>query len=154
MQKSVLEHPTQKRCEGCKEMTDGPVPLDFDWVAARSECSLYRVFRELREGVTQDVEKRNTCKQPDNPNKWTVGAASDKAFTVFREETKFHPKFASVDFLLSDEGVTIVDWKKTKFTATLSLNNEGRCIFKIGKTELEQWQVRRMALENLFFGAI
>jgi hypothetical protein len=134
-------------------MTEKPVPLEFDWVTARAECSLYRVFKELREGVTQDVEKRNTCKQPDNPNKWTVGAASDRAFSVFREENKFHPKFASVDFLLSDKGITVVGSGKndSKFTAITSLNNEGRCIFKVGKAELEQWQVRRMALEAIFF---
>ncbi len=39
-----------------------------------------------------------------------------------------------------------------EFSVTLTLNNEGRCKLRVdGAEELEQWQVRRIALEKLFF---
>jgi hypothetical protein len=39
-------------------------------------------------------------------------------------------------------------------TAGITLNNEGLCKLKVGETELDHWQVRRMALERLFFGPL
>lgn len=39
-----------------------------------------------------------------------------------------------------------------KLRATITLNNEGRCMLKVDGEELEPWNVRRMALEDLFFG--
>ena len=33
------------------------------------------------------------------------------------------------------------------------LNDEGRCLLRIGNKEYERWQVRKMALEVLFFVA-
>lgn len=135
-------------------MTDTPVPSELDWVKARAECSLYRVFKELLEGVKKDVEKRNYYRQQGQPSKWTVGAITSNGFTVFREETTFKPSGETIDFVLSEHGIKVSNENETKFTATLSLNNQGRCVLKVGNAELEQWQVRRMALESLFFGAV
>jgi hypothetical protein len=39
-----------------------------------------------------------------------------------------------------------------QFTGALTLNNNGECRLRVKDEELEQWQVRRMALEELFFG--
>ncbi len=40
-----------------------------------------------------------------------------------------------------------------QFSITLTLNNKGQCRLRIdGGEELEQWQVRRIMLEELFFG--
>jgi ornithine cyclodeaminase/alanine dehydrogenase-like protein (mu-crystallin family) len=36
--------------------------------------------------------------------------------------------------------------------ASITLNSDGQCKLKVGNDELEQWQVRRMALETLSFG--
>jgi hypothetical protein len=36
---------------------------DFDWVRARSECSLQKVFLRLLAGVESDVDERNAISQ-------------------------------------------------------------------------------------------
>jgi len=135
-------------------MIDKSVPSEFDWVTARAERSLYRAFKELLKGVEQDVDKHNTHRQQGDPSKWTMAGVSSNGFSVIREEASFHPSGASIDFMLSEKGITVSDEKGAKFTAVLSLNNEGRCIFKVDKAEMEQSQVRRLALESLFFAPI
>lgn len=39
------------------------------------------------------------------------------------------------------------------FSATVTLNDSGRCKFRVGADELDQWQVLKRALEPLFFQA-
>ena len=45
------------------------------------------------------------------------------------------------------------DWgSKKKWYATVGLNDEGRCVLRLEDgTELEPWQFRKRALEDLFF---
>lgn len=152
VQKPILEYPTEKtRPEGNQEMTDNPASVEFDWVTARAECSVYRAFKELLEGVKKDVDKRNSLRRDSDP-KWSVKAIDEKGFTVFREENTSFPSGATIDFVLSEHGIKVSDEKALKFTVAVTLNDEGRCIFKAKNLEREQWQVRRMALEDLFFG--
>jgi hypothetical protein len=40
------------------------------------------------------------------------------------------------------------------FEATPTVNDEGKCRLKVNGIEREFWQVRRMALEKLFFETV
>jgi len=50
-------------------MDENKKPPNFDWVAARTQCSIQDVFEELRSGIKQDVEARNKSlsDRPDAP---------------------------------------------------------------------------------------
>jgi hypothetical protein len=142
-------------------MAEGLVPTSFDWVRGRAECSLYKVFKELLVGVREDVDTRNSI-QPNHNPKWSVGALSSNRFSVLREEnTNGCPVNSSVEFILAKDHLEIVDDDETspvsntspRLVATITLNNEGLCRLKVGDVELEQWQLRRMALESIFFGS-
>jgi hypothetical protein len=34
----------------------------------------------------------------------------------------------------------------------IGLNDEGRCVLRENGAEFEEWQVRKLALESMFFG--
>jgi hypothetical protein len=127
------------------------IPRELDWVKARSECSIARVFSELYLGAKNDVEAINlTPIATDNiGSPFDVHAnPSGNSFVVFRTENIHR----TVKFRLGPDRIEIIN-QAGQFTITLTLNNEGRCKLKVnGGEELEQWQARRMMLEGLFFG--
>jgi hypothetical protein len=56
-----------------------------------------------------------------------------------------------VRFSLATNGISLKRGQNT-FMIALTLNDEGRCKLSVdGGPQQEQWQVRRMALEGLFF---
>ena len=121
---------------------------NFDWVTARAKCSLVEVFEKLRLQVGVDVQTRN--KLLSDPR---------DAFSVIESEAK--PSFSvivpsnplpSITFSLSDERIGVSHKGRLIFEATLTLGDDGECRLKINGKERELWQMRRMALEELFFG--
>jgi hypothetical protein len=44
----------------------------------------------------------------------------------------------------------VSDGGNLTFEATVTLNDEGRCVAKVDDQERELWQLRKMALEKLF----
>ena len=64
----------------------------------------------------------------------------------------FRTPHRSVVFELVDEGIRVRDDQKVSFIATATISNERICKLKVDDQEYEFWQVRKMALENLFFG--
>jgi hypothetical protein len=131
------------------------VPVDFNWVTSRAECSLLAVFKALELGAREDVETVTSLVMPHERVSFSV-VASHCRFSVIREDgaTPASPIPRSRDVNFTVEGQEIVASKGNKILlrAAITLNNEGQCKLKIGDEELEQWQVRRMALEELFFG--
>jgi hypothetical protein len=124
------------------------IPQEFDWVKAKGNCSTLSVFNELRLGVEGDV---NAALRPDefssSPFAFRANTLGDY-FIVFRQENAG----ARVEFNCETNRITIRAQDK-ELVVMLTLNNEGRCKLRIGDgDELEQWQVRRIALERLFFG--
>lgn len=82
-----------------------------------------------------------------------------KVFTMVSNTTSFKVLSAvenrqiGVKFSLGDKAITVTDTHgNTIFEATITLNDEGECRLKINGLERETWQVRRTALERLFFG--
>lgn len=120
----------------------------MDWVKARAECSLADVFVGLRRDIERDVLTRNglTVEGIASYKFRIVKAPGDRddEFSVVREGVD--GAMRSIDVTYRPPTIEIGELR-----ATLTLNEEGRCLFVIAGQELESWQVRRRALERLFF---
>ena len=126
------------------------IPRELDWVKELAACSIVKVFNELRMGVEEDVKAANLVRRrsPRTEFRLIPNNAND-AFTVLHDGGPG----PQVNFYLESNQIKIDDLASNQtFLVTLTLNNEGRCKLRINGEEFEQWQVRRMALERLFFG--
>jgi len=76
-----------------------------------------------------------------------VHIADDTAFSVQRlDSPRPHAH------LFVNAGAIEVAVGQTTFRFTVGINDEGRCVLKDDEDkEYEQWQVRKLALEKLFF---
>ncbi len=129
-------------------MTNISLPTDFDWVRARSACSLPVVFKELQLGVQNDALAMESLAA--GQVRFSVTALMRGRFSVVREEKGFPD---SMTFALENGAITVRDDENAVIaTATVTLNDKGECKLKVGTDELEQWQFRRKTLEKLFFG--
>jgi hypothetical protein len=129
----------------------GEVPQELNWVKARAACSLRKVFAELYRDVEEDVKLANAELHTSNtkrPFEITKTGAGD-AFLVHREEA-IRP---TVRFELSEDAITVIsDLTNETAVYDVGLNDEGRCMLRSKQfEEFERWQVRRRALEALFF---
>ncbi len=129
------------------------VPQELNWVEARSVCSLERVFRELQLGAQYDVEQANKVMKESTESNASFDIAdfpSGRSFMVFRGGGQN----GTVKFHLANDQIVVAGPGET-FSITLTLDNEGRCKLRVdGGDGLEQWQVRCMILEDLFFGPL
>jgi hypothetical protein len=122
----------------------------FDWVTARSACSLPKVFKELRLQVEEDVKTRNALRPDNSPYEFLV-AENGPEFTVTLETKDVR---RSVTFGLAEHAISVGDnMGNQMFEVTLTFNDEGECRLNVSKDQLDLWQVRRMALEDLLFGS-
>lgn len=128
--------------------TEKMVPEELNWVKARHECSLLQVFKTLELGVKGDIDAINSLIRPGVMLKFHL-ASHGTRFSAICEVNGQHSH--SVDFGLKDNEILVAENNTAKFTATLTLTNSGECKLRVSGDELEQWQVRRKALENLFF---
>jgi|SRR5271169_6739144 len=131
------------------------LPVNFNWVKSRGDCSIAAIFKALELGVCADVDAVKVLLRPEGGSTFSI-VASYKRFSVIREEaaSSKSPLGSSrdVNFVLEGHEIVISEGNRERFKATITLNNEGQCKLVVGQNELEQWQVRRMALEELFFG--
>jgi len=132
---------------------DTDLPPDFSWVKARADCSIWKVFKELELGAQDDIETINSLRQPDDQYKFSLVKTAGKRFSVVLESHGLPLSSKSVDFTVSGQMIVVGSNGVTLLTASLTLNDVGQCRLKINNKELEQWQVRRLALEDLLFDA-
>ena len=129
---------------------DQELPRNWDWVAARSECSERQFFERLYLGAVENVAKRTAL----------LTSAELSARTLFRHES--HQGLFSVFTEASNgpmvrfrlDGKRIVvesDQGDVKFDGTITLDDRGRCRLRVGNEELDEWQVLKRALEQLLF---
>ena len=121
---------------------------EIDWVTIRSRCSLAPVFETLKLQLAGDVDKRNS---QVGDNLYTLVVNEGRMSVVFQPEPG--ATFGqSVVFVLTRSAIEIVDTNgQLKFKATPTINNDGECRLKINGKEMELWQVRKLALEDIFF---
>jgi hypothetical protein len=132
------------------DKTEKNIPK-FDWVTGRSSCSLPKVFKELRLGVEEDIKTRNSLRPDNSPYLFSV--REDLAdFTVLLEGKDLN---RSVIFTLAEHAIVIRDNKGNQVFEVISIfNDEGQCRLSVNGEDLDPWQVRRMALEELLFGQV
>lgn len=134
-------------------MTDDKLPEQFDWVHARSACRAINVFKELEQGVREDVDVAQSLVPERYETKFSVVKAVANRFSVVRVEDPMTSNSRSVDFAFGKDRINVYDDKdQLMYSASLTLNNQGACRLLVNEGELTQWQFRRMALEKLFFG--
>jgi hypothetical protein len=129
------------------ENDDKAVPK-FDWVTERSACTLAKVFKEIELQVEEDVKTRNGLRPPNSPYEFSV-AETIGEFTVMLKAKDVE---RSVTFSLSEHGILVREDRGTPMLeVTLAFTDEGACSLEVNGKRREPWQVRRMALEELFF---
>lgn len=124
---------------------EDPAPEMLDWVRARAECSIDMVFARLQLGLTSDIATINE-----------LNKGRDCLFSLYKEKNGFlvtkAGNFPVRKVLFSLEaGAIKVETERGSFLALPGLNMPGRCLLVIDGKELELWQFRRKALEELFF---
>ena len=126
---------------------------DFDWVSAQAQCSASSMFEILRTHVREDVQRRNGIRRGDG---WTFDFDEEgDAFDVSRLESSPHGtprvlalvRFERTGTRINVQGEDI----EVDFTAIVSLDASGACRFVVGEAMYADWEIRRMALELLFF---
>jgi hypothetical protein len=129
--------------ESAKVDTEG-----FDWVTERSLCSLPKVYEKLRLDIQRDVKTRNALRSPTEQYVFeTVGNGG--SFAVLLHANKVHK---SITFSLGDKCIEVQNENAKMFDATVGLNDDGECMLLVNGQERRLWQVRKLALEQLFFG--
>jgi hypothetical protein len=136
-------------------------PQKFDWVTARSSCSLANVFKTLRLQIEEDVRTRNGLRPANSPYEFSV-ADSNGGFAVVLKGKDLKGKDLnakdvqrSVVFTLAEHAIQVRDGiGSPMFDVTLTFDDTGACKLNINGEPRDFWQVRRMALEELLFPSL
>ena len=125
---------------------------DFDWVSAQAGCAVDLMFRRLLDGARKDVDRRNAAGFGRH-DRWTFKVHEDDENNF--EVTRDAPNGSTLAFVAFErEGPRInvtSEGTEAHFTAIVNINPAGECRFFIGEGEYLAWEVRKMALEHLFF---
>lgn len=131
-------------------MTD-KVPKELDWVKERAECSLLGIFQSLQAGVEADVREMKELFKARAGLRFEFHAHNNHQFSVTRMDDPNLPIGESVSFVMGAHDITVHSrdhaGSKKLFSATVTLDDDGNCKLLIDGASLEQWQVRRRALE-------
>jgi hypothetical protein len=126
----------------------------FEWVSAKAQCTAGLMFERLRAGVKQDVERRNALLVSDDEFRFEFSEDAE-GFEVARLQgsrmakpdvaavVRFEHAGPRINIHSEDVDVTI--------TAILTLDPAGQCRFVVGEALYAEWEIRRLALEVLFF---
>ncbi|MBA3271771.1 MAG: hypothetical protein H0T71_14805 [Acidobacteria bacterium] len=127
---------------------------DFDWVGAQSICNAASMFSRLQAGAKADVEQRNSLAESDDDWTFAFHQAEDDdvdAFEVTRA-TVSGKVTALVKFERAGRRIHVQgDDVDVDFTAVVILDAGGACRCVVGEALYAEWEIRRMALELLFF---
>ena len=126
---------------------------DFDWVGAQAKCNAASMFDRLRTRVEEDVRRRNSLL--GRPDGWTFEFYSEgDAFEVSRliapGKVGAVVQFERVGSRIHVQGEDI----DIDLTAIVTVDTSGVCRFVVGEAMYSDWEIRRMALELLFFEEI
>jgi hypothetical protein len=121
-----------------------------NWVKARFDCSLGELFENLKAEVKEDVTERERLLQPEKQAFCGFKfRASARTFSAYVEGNSIHE---SVDFTLEERWISVrKNGGDLILVVTAALDDEGRCVARIDGDDYERWQLRKLALDNLFF---
>jgi hypothetical protein len=122
---------------------------EFEWVKARAECSIGLIFEQLKTQVQEDVDARQALREgPPYHYAFKFKVENDTIIALLEG----HRLHESVTLRLSENTIEVMGKDgKPLFSGTATLNNDGECRLKVNGEELEFWQFRKKALEDLFF---
>jgi hypothetical protein len=127
------------------------VPQELNWVEKRSTCTVAEVFNQLRSGFESDVAGMNAAGQLPVNSEFTAEMVQSGLGIAIGQPRKTPNRRVLV--IVSDDRIIVREDAKPEWSASVGLNDQGRCILRLEDgTELEQWQFRRRALEGRFFG--
>jgi hypothetical protein len=138
-------------------MSQEHAPDEFDWVSAQAKCSTASMFERLRTRVREDVQRRNGVFDRHDGWKFEFHDEGD-LFEVSRavqsglsgSNVGAAVRFERVGRRIHVQGEDI----DIDFTAMVTLDPTGVCRFVVGEAMYSEWEVRRLALEQLFFEEI
>jgi hypothetical protein len=128
------------------------IPQKLDWVNARANCTVAKVFNELCDAIRDDVIAVNSTKGlHENPFRSELHSTGTM---IHIGQANNIPRKVVAIVVAQDQIVAEQEWNGGEvIKVTVGLNDEGRCVLRLEDfTELEQWQFRKRALESLFFG--
>ena len=124
---------------------------NFDWVGARSACTLPKMYRQLLAEIEEDVRKRNAERPDNSPYEFLIEEKGPQ-FSVVLQAADFR---RAITFCFEDHAIIVFDASGNQmFEITLVFTDDGKCRLKAKEENREPWQVRRMALEDLLFRTI
>ena len=107
---------------------------------------------ELREDVRKDVERRNAISSHGNRWRFEYQAIDDDRFEVARGSGFSTGRSALVVFERVGPRINVNgDGIDVDLTAVAGLSAAGECRYFVGEAEYRGWEVRKMALDLLFF---
>lgn len=135
-------------------MSADHAPDNFDWVGAQAKCSTKSMFERLRTQVRQDVQNRNGLFDRDDRWRFEFDEDDDE-FEVSRlvpggstgTRVTASVRFARTGRRIHVQGEDV----DVEFVAIVTLDVSGQCRFVVGEATYSNWEIRRMALEQLFF---
>jgi hypothetical protein len=133
-------------------MATGSNEDTFDWVSAQAGCSMEQMFQKLEAGARADVERRNGA---------TFGRKDDWRFEFHEDEGEgfevvrvagSSKESAIVTFRREGARIEITgDGVDVQIIAVVGINPHGDCRYYVGEVEYLGWEVRKQALDLLFF---
>src|SRR5262245_59259434 len=133
-------------------MATGSGEDNFDWVTAQAQCGVEQMFQKLRDGAQADVDRRNHA---------TFGRTDGWRFEFHEDEDGFEVvrvtgssrSDAFVTFQREGPRINIAgDGVDVQITAVVGINAHGDCRYYVAEGEYLGWEVRKQALDSLFFG--
>lgn len=122
---------------------------NFDWVAARGQCSVAVLFERLKTQIEKDVEGRKALRSGPPFDFGFRHYIEENVIAVVLEGTQLNK---SVSFRLKRNAIEVLDTDhNVVLIAKATLNNDGICRLRVDDEELDLWQFRKKALEGLFF---
>ena len=133
-------------------MAQEPAGDDFDWVTAQSKCTTALVFDRLRTHVRDDVQRRNGVFNRNDGWKFEFREDGDDFEAVRLTSDVRSNVLALVRFERHGRRIEVrgeeVD---IDLTAIVSIDATGLCRLVVGEVMYSEWEIRKMALEALFF---
>jgi hypothetical protein len=129
--------------------------MGLDWVKARSNCSLARIFQTLAEVVDSDVQSVNSLAR-ERVSFHINTQATDKIIVTRDREKGVAHDIRTIVFQLTNFSITATAKGPTgeatgMFSAVPNLDENGECLLVVSGDPFRLWQVSRKALEELFF---
>jgi len=135
-------------------MAQDNVPEDVDWVAAQARCNAASMFERLRARVRQDVQRRNGMFDRndgwkfafhENRDQFEVSRTVASGLTGVNAGAVVRFERAGPRIHVQGEDVDV------DFITAVTLDVTGLCRFVVDEAIYSEWEISRMALEQLFF---